>query len=85
MFLEIKCITDHEEFQPIVLHKGTLWTALVALHDQESHLIKQWNELPNRYPINSLLPRAHSIIVLFYEPSHSRFDEEKFFSWGGKQ
>ena len=85
MFLEIKCITDHEEFQPIVFHKGTLWTALVALHDQESHLLNQWNELPNRYPINSLLPRAHSLIVLFYESSHSRFDEEKFFSWGGKQ
>ena len=27
----IKCITDDEEYQSIVLNKGTLWTALVAL------------------------------------------------------
>ena len=63
----------------------TLWTALVALRDRENHLLKQGNDSPNRYPINSLLPRAVSLIVLFYEPSHSIFDEEKFFSWGGKQ
>ena len=87
MFLGIKCITDitdHEEFQPVVLHKGT-WTALVALHDRESHLFKQRNDLPNRYPIDLLLPRAPSLIVLFYETSHSIFDKVKFFSWGGKQ
>ena len=85
MFLGIKCITDHEEFQPVVLHKGTLWTAHVALHDWESHLSKQQNDLPNRYPINSLLPTVPSLIVHFYETSHSIFDEDKFFSWGGKQ
>ena len=32
----------------------------------------------NRYPIDSLLPRAPSLIVLFYETSDSIFDEEKF-------
>lgn len=66
MFIGIKCITDHEEFQPVVLHKGTLWTAHVALHDRESHLSKQRNDLPNRYPINSLLPTVPSPIVHFY-------------------
>ena len=40
----------------------TLWTALVALRDRENHLLKQGNDSPNRYPINSLLPRAVSLI-----------------------
>ena len=47
-------------------------------------MLKRRNDLPNRYPINLLLPTAPSHIVLFYESSHGTFDKERFFLLGSK-
>ena len=42
------CITQHEDFSPVVFLTNTLWTVLVALHDQESHGFPKREDVLNR-------------------------------------
>ncbi|XP_057315538.1 uncharacterized protein LOC130656652 [Hydractinia symbiolongicarpus] len=46
--LEINCIVNHEDFYPIVLRKGNLWTALVGMYDRESTYLPPRNDVPNK-------------------------------------
>jgi len=48
VLLEKKCITEHEDFHPIVLLKNNLYTALVALHDFNSRAIQDRDRVENR-------------------------------------
>ncbi|XP_057308092.1 uncharacterized protein LOC130645979 [Hydractinia symbiolongicarpus] len=45
---EINCIVNHEDFDPIVLRKGNLWTALVGMYDRESTYLPPRNDVPNK-------------------------------------
>ena len=42
------CIMQHEDFSPVVFLTNTLWTVLVALHDQESHGLPKREDVLNR-------------------------------------
>ncbi|XP_020915844.1 P2X purinoceptor 7-like [Exaiptasia diaphana] len=44
---DIECVTYHEDFEPVCLNRGSLWTALVSLHDRESASLPKPDKVPN--------------------------------------
>ena len=47
-YLGGRCITSHGSFDPVVLLKNTLWTALVGLHDRENSWLPGRDNVPNK-------------------------------------
>ena len=44
----LTCISEHDDFEAVVLIKSTLWTALIATHNRESCGLEKRNDITSR-------------------------------------